>query len=261
MSTHVIGANNSIRQTTALLIDAYRKSSNVKHYLLAGKLELCGTPIEWTNKLTGEVRENKEHCGLRACPRCQLRQQRILMRQADVWANELLKANNLRYIFLSIGFKNVPVENARVEQICINRGYPKLYRHRSWPGKGCLTSREFTVRPNASIHFNSHSIIGVEPNYFRGKSYLNQPEWRELIQKAFKLPRLPSVRVSQIQATTQQEELEDLLRRFKYCTKPLPYGDDLPEIGVRLADQLHNMHRLSFAGVFKDARRNCESMD
>jgi Replication protein len=245
--------SQSTQEALAALIDAYRQSHTSQHQRVADRLQLCGSPVERTDLETGEVHHNVHHCDVRACPRCQRRHQRLWLRETRIWLPQLIDAHDPAFLFLSIGFRNVDVEDTRSQLQAITDGFGRIHRVKKWPALGCATGREFTIADDGSIHFNIHCLVGVHQDYFKRGNYLTQPEWRDLIRKQFKLKSLPSVNIQKLQGRNKDELTQHFLRAFSYISKAQKF-ESKPEVGIRLADQLHRSRRLTFTGLFKSIR-------
>jgi plasmid rolling circle replication initiator protein Rep len=224
----------------------------------AVRQDLCGSPVSWTNLETGEIRTGNFHCRVRSCKICQRYKQRKAVRELRKWARKLILDPDLRFLLLSISLKNTSVSSVGMLIRLINTGFKRLeHRSQQWPGLGCITSKEFTIATAGTINIHTHSLVAVPAAYFgseASKAYLTHQEWFQLVQDAFKLDYAPSVDVRRLKGRSRQELGKNLLRTFSYLLKPLDYSD--ADVGPTLAQQLKNTRRITFSGIFRQARRD-----
>lgn len=256
---------NDRRQTEShsphALVAAYSASADPRHQKLATRMEGCGSLVNWVNTETGEIGSGSFRCDVRTCSRCQAHKQRKSIRESRPWIRDFIKSHRLDYLFLTIGFRNVPVQDARHQLQLITAGFKQL-QHRStkWPGLGSVTSKEFTIGDGALIHFNSHTLIAVKPDYFRHGNYMGQPEWAKEIQQKFRLPYLPVVHVQKVRGSTTRAVTKNFLYILDYILKPQNFfANDHPEVGVLLSDALRGTRRISYSGLFRIVKANAKA--
>lgn len=238
------------------LAASFGSSPAPKHHVICARLSRCGETLERLDIKTGEVFRNTYQCRARYCPRCQLLKQKRSSREAKLWLQQLVHSCNLRYIYLTIGFKNVTVDSAREMMQAISLGHRNLLRTNGWPWLGSITSREFVIAEDGLIHFDTHSLIAMPLSYSgNSRDYRGQAEWNDLVQQKFKLDYRPRVYLKTVSGLNEGELLESLTRIFAYGIKPQDFAT-MPSIGVQLADQLHGIRRLTLTGIFKKTKHD-----
>lgn len=240
----------------ALLISAYQSSDVVKHRQFGDQLERCGAPKLYRKK-TGEWKEGKHSCKQRTCARCQFSRQKREVRKAKPWFQQLILTTDYQFIYLTVGFKHVAVDEVTNTVNKIGRGLEKIRRHNQWPGAGDCTSKEFQITSHDTIYPHLHILIAVRPSYFQRSKYLTQREFRELVRKCFGLSAAPTVFICTVQGKTRHQILKNVLRVYGYGQKPQEYWSN-PPVGILLGDQLRDTRRCSLSGIFKTAKANFE---
>lgn len=253
LTNRLSDCQNQVHPDSVALISAYKDSVHEHHRKSAQRLGRCLTKTEWLNLSTGEINNGHFHCNMRVCPICQRRKQRALLRGSEQWIVELLN-HGLRFLYLSVGFQNVPVDGARKRLDEINGGIQRLVRSKQSTIRGSFISREFTIADDSSVHFNIHSLLGVEPEYFnRAAIYLDHAAWCRLIADKLDLTYLPSVHIRPVDGHDGPSIHVNFRQVLDYILKPQDFSCN-PVIGIQLADQLHGTRRFSYTGLFKTVR-------
>jgi hypothetical protein len=208
------------------------KQSN-QHKKIAKRLLQCGC-FHAGYEINGElILCNASHCYCRFCPECQQYRQRQHINKFRNWIRPFLQQySNLVFIYLSVGYQNVPIDQVSQMNKQLHKGLVRLFRpaNTKLVIDGSVTFFHFTIKDNAQIHFDTHSIIAFDPGICDADKYYKEAFWADLIEKRFKLDYQPNVDVKRI-GLTNDSLRDELVKTFSYGAKPLSC---LAETGVSI---------------------------
>lgn len=230
----------------------------------AEKMALCSLWLQFALTATDEGErvfrlQEARFCRLRHCPSCQ-------WRRSLKWKARFLKAlpeivkdyPKARWLFLTLTEKNCPIEELRSTVDHLNQGWNRLAKLKQFPAIGFVKSVEVTKSKDGLAHPHIHSLIMVQPSYFKGQSYLSQEKWRELWQRSARLNYDPWVDVRTVKPrdkTLNFDATAPLISALKETLKYTVKGEDLAADSawlVELTKQLHQTRAVSLGGVLRE---------
>nr|CRY95002.1 hypothetical protein [uncultured prokaryote] len=152
------------------------------------------------------------------------------------------------WLYLTITVKNVPATELRNAFTgLLNPGMSRLSRRKAWPAIGWTVAREVTRGTKGDAHPHLHVLMLV-PSEYLSTGYMQQSEWVDLVQDAFKLNYKPSIRISRVQGKDGLHKA--VLETFKYTVKSQDLVGDRSWC-LTVTDQMHGLRARSHGGVFK----------
>jgi hypothetical protein len=231
-----------------------------QHKKIAKRLLQCGC-FHQGYEIDGKLKMfNAFHCRCRACPQCQQHRKRQRINKFRNWIRPFLQQySNLVFIYLSVGYQNVPIDQVSQMNKQLHKGLARLFRpaNTKLVIDGSVTFFHFTISDDAQIHFDTHSIIAFDPSVCDADKYYNKAFWADLIQKRFKLDYWPDVKVERIGLRSGNLEKE-LIKAFCYGARPLDFSIDSrtsksvdESITLNLIDGLASSHAIVPTGLFR----------
>lgn len=240
------------KQASVTLIATLRQSLSHRHLNWARRLARCGEVISLVDKRTGVVRQRRHHCKVPICPKCQWITQHTRVNKVKSWTKNLAKYPDLAYLYLSVGFRPFQVAETPAQVKLLKAGFKELiHRSKLWPGVGCLTVRESSIKGPGLVRFDTHSLIAVSADYFASGKELLDSEWAEEIRIRFKLDYLPAADVQRVRGGSPPEMLKEFTKAFSYSVKPQDFASH-PATGIQLADLLYRTRRVYPSGLFRE---------
>lgn len=201
-------------------------------------------------------------CRVRLCPMCVWRRLLKLRFQMSRIVSELLKDDNLSFIFLTLTIKNcVPLQlkDALDE---VNQGWDRFLHTKEIKTilKGFYKGLEVTHNVNyVSDDFNTyhphiHALLVVDKSYFK-KHYIKHEKFAQFWQKSVRADYYPIVNVKS--AKNPEKSVAELCKySVKDCDYILPWDWQLSLETVKILDEaLHNRRFVSMGGIFKEMHK------
>lgn len=219
------------------------------------RIKDCSLRLTFTDIVDDETGE----CGLRfsAASFCRVRHCSICeWRRSLQWSarlHQVLPAverlhPGSRWLFLTLTVKNPPLEALRPTLKSMRAAWAKMLKYKEFPALGGTLALEITRGQDGNPHPHYHCLLLVPKSYFQGKNYLSQARWRELWQRAAKLPYEPSVNVKAVKP--DQDMGAAIAEAVKYTTKPSDMADD-PAWLWAMTEALHRVRALEVFGCLK----------
>lgn len=220
----------------------------------------CCTWLQYGANSNGERKlQAGNFCDLRLCPVCTGR--RAMKNAAKL--SQVMNVTESRYgyqfIFLTLTVRSCDGEDLGVTLGQLTKAWDRLMKQRPIMGacKGWFRAIEIT-HGKAGYHPHIHTIIAVEPDYFKRKSgqYITHDEWVRRWKMALKVDYSPSVRIEKTK--DGKGGMSAALEAAKYTTKDSEYIDrNLDEregakIVVDYTKALHRRRLVAFGGCMKE---------
>ncbi len=248
----------------------YAASEEFERYAIrisacSGVLRFGLIPDMDSGELLLKLRE-AQFCRCRHCPVCQWR--RSLMWQARFLQAlpALLAANpSVRWIFLTITVRNVPIEDLAVMLKAMNIAWRRLIQRKECaPVRGWIRSTEVTRGVDGSAHPHFHVLMMVPPSMLGGGQYIKQTRWVALWRECARLDYDPIVDVRAVKAKPGASEESALhaavAETLKYSVKPSDMVVD-DEWLLEMTKQVHKKRFMASGGVLKDVLRPDDESD
>jgi plasmid rolling circle replication initiator protein Rep len=188
-------------------------------------------------------------CRVRYCPVCQWRRQMVLkVRFAEALEHVYEHTPEVRWVFLTLTVKNVPVSSLRAEIQSMNAGWARMLRRKELKAASILgwaKAIEVTRGEDGNAHPHFHVLFMVKPSYFK-KYYISQRKWTQMWQECMKLDYTPIVHVQAVK-TNERKAIAELL---KYSVKPSDLVEDAEWL-MDLTTQTQNLRFISFGGELR----------
>ena len=188
-------------------------------------------------------------CHVRYCPICQWRRQLVLKsRFCEALEHIYEHRPDVRWIFLTLTVKNVPVSSLRAEIQSMNAGWARMLRRKELKAASILgwaKAIEVTRGEDGNAHPHFHVLFMVKPSYFK-KYYISQRKWTQMWQECMKLDYTPIVHVQAVK-TNERKAIAELL---KYSVKPSDLVEDAEWL-MDLTTQTQNLRFISFGGELR----------
>lgn len=237
-------------------------------------LENCGSFLKFAETPDGKRKlVDANFCRLRLCPMCNWRRSLKMFCQVSEVTNLILSEKpTVRFLFVTLTIKNVDGENLQKTMDAMNDAFKKFVNknHKisySETLKNSLLGymKAFEVTYNSrenNFHPHIHCLFEVKAEYFSGRNYIKQSEWREMWKKAMKLEYLPLVNVKVIKKSTSKAvaELAKYPTKIENLTK-LKNESQAVDALITLKNSLHGRRLLTFGGDFKEYRRRLKLDD
>lgn len=215
-------------------------------------------------------------CHIRHCTVCAWCKQRVWrMRFFEAMPRMVSDHSGLRFLFLTLTVRNVPIEELRDSISHISKAFSKLMKRRKIDKNilGYARALEVTRSKINEAHPHLHILIAVKPGYFSGKNYIKFEEWREMWKESLGVDYEPFINVQTIKPHEDKKHDKDgiissVCEVAKYTVKP----SDLLGLGeenrssfdenknwlLELTDQMHGVKQMNLSGIFRQYLREEE---
>jgi len=187
-------------------------------------------------------------CRARYCPVCQWRRQ-LVLKAKFTEALECIyeRRPDVRWVFLTLTVKNVPIEELRTTIKDMNSAWIRLMRRKDVKGiLGWAKAVEVTRGTDGDAHPHFHILLMVKPSYFTGKYYISQRKWTQMWRECMKLDYTPIVHVQAV----KNNEKKAIAELMKYSVKPSDLVKDAEWL-MDLTTQTKNLRFISFGGELR----------
>lgn len=233
----------------------------------------CGTFLEFRRYQDQSLKLNQANfCKVRLCPMCSWRRSLKIYGQVSKIMNEVVKNEDLEFIFLTLTARNCEGQDLSDTIDNIFKAFNKMTKRVKYKKaiKGHFRALEVThnLDTNSSsfdtYHPHLHIILVVNKSYFNDPNYyINQEEWTSLWKQSLKVDYNPLVHVTKVKDTNNKGIEKSIAEVAKYTVKDNDYiiHDDvtneviehLTDDAVLILDQALAHRRLTaFGGILKE---------
>lgn len=156
---------------------------------------------------------------------------------------------DVRWIFLTLTVKNVPVSSLRAEIQSMNAGWARMLRRKELKAASILgwaKAIEVTRGEDGNAHPHFHVLFMVKPSYFTGKYYISQKKWTQMWKECMKIDYTPIVHVQ----AAKKSEKKAVAELMKYSVKPADLVQDAEWL-MELTAQTQHLRFISFGGELR----------
>jgi len=261
---------------TIELADSYRRLGEEfksKQY----RVRECGTFLEFKRFISdNSLRLNQANfCKVRLCPMCAWRRSLKIYGQVSKIMDEIVKDNDLEFIFLTLTTRNCEGKDLSSTIDNIFNGFNKMTKRVKYKKaiKGHFRALEVTHNLDPisksfdTYHPHLHIILVVNKSYFRDtKIYISQEEWTNTWKSVLKVDYDPIVHVVKVKDTQGKGIEKTIAETAKYTVKSDDYlvHDDitgeliesLTDDAVMILDKALAHRRLTaFGGIMKECHK------
>lgn len=236
-----------------------------RHHRYAQRVADCSQYIGFArdppkNGKTQLKLKNARFCRVRFCPVCQWR--RSLMWQAKIYrALPYLVADypHVRFLFATFTVKNCSVHLLRSTLTAMYHGWKRLTELKVFPAVGWVRSMEVTCGRSGDAHPHFHSLLMVQPEYFKAR-YLKQSQWAELWQQSLRIDYRPIVDIRVVDPEYQPWRRTDVMiehRLWNAVSEILKYSVKVSDMlkddqwFLTVCDEVWKMRAVAVGGVLK----------
>ncbi|NES04614.1 MAG: protein rep [Okeania sp. SIO2F4] len=222
-----------------LLQLGYQQFSHPRLKNWSDRIYRCSPSLWFRDNNSGFKLRESAFCKVRLCPICSARKSAMWKAKClQIWPLLTSEHPHLRYLFLTLTIKNVPVVNlknviVRLLRPSIKRFFRLLSYRLGDTFQGRIRKFECTYSSKRYCHPHYHYLLAVSPEYF-DEFYLRFEEWRSLWQQSLRSDYKPLIN---IQAVSSDDE-KGLLEVLKYELKPSDFKKDyrwLSEFGLQVS--------------------------
>ena len=229
----------------------------------AKRCEECGTlPLFelWEHLMTAERRrklKGANFCKVRWCPTCAWLKSRKYAGEVRSILTQLESLRPVRYVFLTLTMKNVPLTELKDALKTMNRAFKLLALSPEFKGVvlGYVRALEALGgnTPAGEAHPHFHVLLVVKPEYF-SKGYITQARWSELWQRCLRADYVPVVDVRKVKPKCEGRTARDsgIFETVKYIAKPQDIGSLCQSDFEELDRQMKGIKQYTQGGILKD---------
>lgn len=204
-------------------------------------------------------------CRCRFCATCMWR--RSLMWQARIHrALPRLVADfpQARFLFATFTVKNCDVHLLRLTLGVMAKGWKRLTELKIFPAIGWVRSMEVTRGRDGNAHPHFHSLLMVQPEYFRA-GYLKQPEWAELWRQCLRIDYKPVVDIRVVDPQYEPWRRAEMMTEhpvWNAATEVLKYTVKVSDMlkddkwFLTVSDEIWKIRAVAIGGVLKQYLRD-----
>ena len=196
-------------------------------------------------------------CKVRWCPTCAWRKSRKYAGEARSVLIQLEALRPVRYVFLTLTARNIPLPELKDALKTMNRAFKRLTELEEFKGVVLGYIRALEVlggnTPAGEAHPHYHCLLVVKPEYFSGKGYITQARWADLWQRCLRVDYLPVVDVRKVKPKSEGRTARDsgILETVKYIAKPQDIGSLCQSDFEELDRQMKGIKQYTQGGVLK----------
>lgn len=209
-------------------------------------------------------------CKVRECPMCDHRAAAKRGRLLSDAVSKVQAAHPaMRWIFLTLTVKNVPLRDLRMTVLGLNASWKRLMELRD-VGRcliGWSRAVEVTRGQDGLAHPHIHALLGVSSTYFKGDNYLSQEAWAALWKQSARLDYEPLVHVQALKKPSVDEGSKGLASGIHEVTKAAGYSVKASQLQLddawlcELHEQQSKLHFFSAGGELKAALKSLNDSD
>jgi len=252
------------------LAESYRRLGYDNKYY---RVKDCGTFLEFRRYQDQSLKLNQANfCKVRLCPMCSWRRSLKIYGQVSKVMNEVVKYEDLEFIFLTLTTRNCEGQHLSKTIDNIFNAFNNMTKRVKYKKaiKGHFRALEVTHNLNINsdwfdtYHPHLHCILVVNKSYFTDtKSYITQEEWSTLWKDVLKVDYTPIVDVRRFKDRNGKGIEKSIAETAKYTVKSDDYivRDDvtneviehLTDDAVFILDKALAHRRLTaFGGILKE---------
>ena len=245
----------------------------------------CGTFLEFKRFINdNSMKLNQANfCKVRLCPMCSWRRSLKIYGQVSKIMNEVVKNEDLEFIFLTLTTRNCEGQDLSNTIDNIFKAFNKMTKRVKYKKaiKGHFRALEVTHNLNTmsdwfdTYHPHLHIILVVNQNYFKKPDlYINQEEWTTLWKQSLKVDYNPIVDVRRFKDSNGKGIEKSIAEAAKYTVKSDDYIireditneiiETMTDDAVYILDKALAHRRLTaFAGILKEYHKelNLDDME
>lgn len=269
---------------TIELADSYRRLGEEfksKQY----RVRDCGTFLEFKRFINdNSMKLNKANfCKVRLCPMCSWRRSLKIYGQVSKIMNEIVKNEDLEFIFLTLTTRNCEGQDLSDTIDNIFNAFNKMTKRVKFKKsiKGYFRALEVTHNLNImsdwfdTYHPHLHCILVVNKSYFKKPDiYITQEEWTSIWKDVLKVDYTPIVDVRRFKDSNGKGIEKSIAETAKYTVKSDDYIiredmtneiiETLTDDAVYILDKALAHRRLTaFGGILKEYHKklNLDDME
>ena len=239
---------------------AYAEAGDEKK---AQRVRECGTYLAfelYEHRLTAEQRrklKGANFCKVRWCPMCAWQKARKYAGEARSILTQLEALRPVRYVFLTLTMRNVPLTELKDALKTMNRAFKRLTELEEFKGVVLGHVRALEVlgenTPAGEAHPHFHCLLVVKPEYF-SRGYISQARWAELWQRCLRVDYVPVVDVRKVKPKSDKWTARDsaIIETLKYMAKPQSVGSLCQKDFEELDRQTKGTKQYTQGGVLND---------
>ena len=234
----------------------------------------CGTFLEFKKFINdNSMKLNQANfCKVRLCPMCSWRRSLKIYGQVSKIMDEVLKNEDLEFIFLTLTTRNCEGQDLSDTIDNIFKAFNKMTKRVKYKKaiKGYFRALEVTHNLNImsdwfdTYHPHLHVILVVNKNYFKKSDlYISQEEWSNLWKKSLKVDYTPIVDVRRFKDRNGKGIEKSIAETAKYTVKSDDYIiredmtneiiETMTDDAVYILDKALAHRRLTaFGGILKE---------
>lgn len=243
----------------------FASSPFARHRRYAERLSQCSQFIGFArdppkNGKTQLKLKSARFCRVRFCVTCMWR--RSLMWQARLHrALPRLIADypQARFLFATFTVKNCDVHHLRLTLKLMCQGWKRLTELKVFPAIGWVRSMEVTRGRAGDAHPHFHSLLMVQPEYFRA-GYLKQSDWAELWRQCLRLEYKPVVDIRVIDPEYEPWRRTEMMVQhavWNAASEVLKYAVKVSDMlkddkwFLTVSDEIYKTRAVAVGGVLK----------
>ena len=254
---------------TIELAESYRRLGHDNKYY---RVRDCGTFLEFRRYKDQSLKLNQANfCKVRLCPMCSWRRSLKIYGQVSKVMNEVVKNEDLEFIFLTLTTRNCEGQHLSETIDNIFKAFNDMTKRVKYKKaiKGHFRALEVTHNLNINsdwfdtYHPHLHCILIVNKSYFDSRYYISQEEWTKLWKDVLEVDYTPIVDVRRFKDSNGKGIEKSIAETAKYTVKSDDYivHDDvtneviehLTDDAVFILDKALAHRRLTaFGGILKE---------
>lgn len=221
----------------------------------------CGNRLEFAVFPDGHKELRRAwFCRVRLCPMCMWRRSlKLAVKMKRAIESAKSSKPSFRFLFVTFTQRNCSGSALGETLTKMTFSFSKVLKRDERLSRcvlGYMRSIEVTVNTTEwSCHPHIHAILVVRSDYFSGRNYVKQMDWREMWRASMGLDYLPLVNVKELKGSDW-----DVVEAAKYSVKAIDSLADVPDrtaaarMLVDLTVGLRKRRLVSFGGVFRDVK-------
>lgn len=166
------------KEQNMYIAEAYKDVDIAK----AERLSNCASWLKYARNPDSDTMTLKQanFCRVRLCPVCQWRRSLKVYGQMSQILNAI--KDNYKFIFLTLTVRNCEGFELSEYLDALNYAFNSLTKSEAWRGacRGYFKAVEVTRnRVTGTYHPHIHTLIAVNPSYFKSRYYLSYDRWRD----------------------------------------------------------------------------------
>ena len=266
---------------TIELAESYRRLGYDNKYY---RVKDCGTFLEFRRYQDQSLKLNQANfCKVRLCPMCSWRRSLKIYGQVSKIMNEIVKNEDLEFIFLTLTTRNCEGQDLSDTIDNIFNAFNKMTKRVKFKKsiKGYFRALEVTHNLNImsdwfdTYHPHLHCILVVNKSYFKKPDiYITQEEWTSIWKDVLKVDYTPIVDVRRFKDSNGKGIEKSIAETAKYTVKSDDYIiredmtneiiETLTDDAVYILDKALAHRRLTaFGGILKEYHKklNLDDME